>query len=60
MAQDAELEGVKLGVEISKVQEDAAARLSEAEERALLERARLSTEVAKALLDDSAKRNGKV
>ena len=60
MAQDAELEGVKLGVEISKVQEESAARLSESEERALLERARLSTEVAKALLDDSAKRNGKV
>ena len=57
MAQDAELEGVKLGVEIAKTQENAALKVSEAEERAVLDRARLSTEVAKALLDDDVKRN---
>ena len=57
MAQDAELEGVKLGVEIAKTQEDSALKVSETEERAVLDRARLSTEVAKALLDDDTKRN---
>jgi hypothetical protein len=57
MAQDAELEGVKLGIEIAKTQDNAALKVSEAEERAVLERARLSTEVAKALLDDDTKRN---
>jgi hypothetical protein len=59
MAQDAELEGIKLGVEVAKGQEDAASRVSEGEEKAVLERARLSAEVAKALLDDDVKRNGK-
>jgi hypothetical protein len=57
MAQDAELEGVKLGIEIAKTQDNAALKVSEAEERAVLARARLSTEVAKALLDDDTKRN---
>jgi hypothetical protein len=59
MAQDAELEGIKLGVEVAKGQEDAASRVSEGEEKAVLERARLSMEVAKALLDDDVMRNGK-
>jgi hypothetical protein len=43
---------VRLGVEVAKAQSNAEQRLSEAEEKATLERARLSAEVAKTLLDD--------
>ena len=59
MAQNAELEGVKLGVQVARGQENAAMKVSEVEEKAVLERARLSAEVAKALLADDVKRNGK-
>jgi len=56
MEQDAELEGTKMGIEIAKSREDAAMKLSSGEEKAALDRARLSSEVAKALLDDDIKR----
>jgi hypothetical protein len=59
MAQNAELEGVKLGVQVARGQENTAMKVSEVEEKAVLERARLSAEVAKTLLDDDVKRNGK-
>jgi len=57
MAQNAEFEGLKLGVEIAKSQAGMAQKLSEVEEKAILEKARLAAEAAKALLDDEAKRD---
>tara|TARA_Y100000310_G_scaffold239177_1_gene242740 strand:+ start:1799 stop:4339 length:2541 start_codon:yes stop_codon:yes gene_type:complete len=58
MAQKEELEGVKLGVEMAKAEDEIALKVSESEEKAALERARLTAEVGKALLDDDAKRSG--
>ena len=59
MAQNAELESVRLGIQLAKAQEDVSLKVSEVEERAVMDKARLSTEVAKALLDDDIKRNRK-
>jgi len=58
MAQKEELEGVKLSVEMAKAQDETALKVSESEEKAAMDRARLTAEVGKALLDDDAKRNG--
>ena len=44
-------------MEIAKSQAGMAQKLSEVEEKAILEKARLAAEAAKALLDDEAKRD---
>jgi hypothetical protein len=55
MAQKADIDGLKMGLEVAKIQEEASSKLSESEEKAAMERARLSTEIAKALMDSGAK-----